>query len=235
MGNDGVDIVVLNCNNKGYIENCINSILRYTQGLINLIVVDQGSTDGSREWLKQKKISHLILNTKNAGVGEGRNQGIKVGRYSWVSFIDSDIEIKDSEWLDKLWNYTTDSVGFIEGAMFENNEKRYGSMAFNLVRREVFREVGLFDKKFFVGEDLDFYVRMEWAGWQVQYCPDTNVIHYGGGTLRKVLGDEYQKYEQERDKLLSYKYSYSMLKEMLSKNMQRRIEAEKVLKEVAYG
>ena len=65
---DAVDIVVLNCNNNGYLQNCIESIKDNIDGSYNLIVVDQNSQDGSREWLIESNVvSHLILNKKNKG------------------------------------------------------------------------------------------------------------------------------------------------------------------------
>ena len=112
----GVDIVILNCDNKGYIEKCLESVQKNTAGRFNLIVIDQNSTDGSREWLKScGYVNHLILNDRNVGAWEGRNQGIRASKYRWIAFFDSDTEVNDPVWLDKMWNYTHDSkVGMIE-------------------------------------------------------------------------------------------------------------------------
>ncbi len=57
-----------------------------------------------------------------------------------------------------------------------------------LVRREVLKEVGLFDERFFMYfEDVDLCRRVRDAGWKVAYAPDRTLIHYGGASVKKNL------------------------------------------------
>ncbi len=52
-----------------------------------------------------------------------------------------------------------------------------------LVKREIFRQVGMLDEKMFFGfEDVDFGIRTRIAGWRVVYCPESLVYHYRGGS-----------------------------------------------------
>ena len=231
---DAVDIVILNCNNNGYIQNCIKSIRENTDGIYKLIVVDQNSYDGSKEWLKEAKVAHLILNKRNVGVAIGKNQGIKAGNYPWVVIVDSDIEIKDHFWLDKMWNYTIDRhIGMIEASVrlfdWARKERKFGGTAFCMIRRKCFEEIGLFDRNFFIGEDLDWYVRLEWSWWKTAYCYDVDILHLCGKTMHGSLEKRYKELERQRDELLNLKYTSAFLERTLGAYMRRRFEKEKEL------
>ena len=210
----GIDIVVLNCNNYGFIQPCLKSIIDNTPAPYNLIVVDQNSQDGTRDWLLSfQSISHLILNKMNVGVAEGRNQGIRAGKYPWIAFIDSDVEIKDKEWVDKMWNYTIDHhIGFIEG---ENL-----STSFALVRRKCFNEIGMFDSNFVICENIEWMVRLKWNKyWRKAICPELDVIHSGGQTtIKGILKNKSVEMSVEMSKLLMFKYNEDFIMKMLNGN-----------------
>ncbi len=226
---DIVDIVVLNYNNTGLIEPCINSIRNNTEGRYNLIAVDQNSKDGSREWLVQHA-PHVILNKRNYGIAEGRNQGTRVGESPWIIFIDSDIIIEDKNWIDKLWNYTIDRrIGLIECRIKEGDYYKFSRMHFCMVRRQCFNEVGYFDKRFIVGADVDWLVRFQWSWWKTGYCYDTDIKHLSGGTLNGCLEPKKDKLLLEEDERMRYKYSPRFLKEVLDENIAERKAKEKEL------
>lgn len=227
MITDCLDIVILNCNNKGYIERCISSIESHTTGRYNLIVVDQNSGDGTREWLEDNQIApHIVLNKKNVGVASGRNQGVSVGRGSWIAFIDSDIEIVDNLWLDKMWNYAIDRrIGFIEARVKEGGyagKWQYGKMSFCLVRRQCFYEVGCFDRNFVIGEDMDWFARFEWSWWKQAFCDETEIIHFGKKTIDGCLGHKKEELEIKSGDLMKMKYSPMFIEEILLNNVSRR-------------
>jgi O-antigen biosynthesis protein len=232
---DAVDIVVLNCDNNGYIQRFIESVRNNTEGPYKIIVVDQNSKDGSREWLvNESGLGHIILNKKNVGCAEGRNQGVRAGNNEWIAMFDSDIEIKDKDWLDKMWNYTIDrKIGFVEGKVtlysWDSGQDMFAGMAFNLIRRRCFNEIGYFDKNFIIGEDLDWYVRLEHSGWKTAYCPDTNVCHFRHATMKNSFGDKLQSYIDDRNKRLKYKYTKEFLKDTLEKHSERRWQKQREL------
>lgn len=229
---DAVDLVVLNCNNNGYLQSCIESIKENTDGSYNLIVVDQNSQDGSREWLLESNVaSHLILNKKNVGIASGRNQGIQAGRYPWIAVIDSDVEIKDPDWLDKMWNYTIDRrVGYIEARVkindWQEGQWKFAGMAFCLIRRQCFYEVGSFDRNFIIGGNLDWWVRLEWSWWKTAYCFDTDILHLCGKTMHGCLKNVYIELERRRDELLDLKYRPEFIEKTLAENHRRRLNKE---------
>jgi GT2 family glycosyltransferase len=220
---DGIDIVIVNDNNAGYIEQCVNAILKYSQGLVNLVVVDQNSIDESKNWLITKRLSHLILNSKNTGEAEGRNQGIRAGRYSWICIVDPLVEVVDAEWIDKLWNYVfVDHVAFIQGAVNTQDGKRYIRSGFCMVSRNALREIGLFDKGMGRQYDLDLCVRLVWEDYQMAYCPDVK-SYYRGNKWREQVG------------LLSVKYSTRIIEGIAEKIIKDMHKENELIKEVSHA
>jgi len=230
----GVDIVVMNCDNIEFIKACLESIVQHTQGKYNLIVVDQNSKDGSREWLIESKIAtHLILNDVNVGAWEGRNQGVRAGKHDWIVFLDSDVKIEDPEWLDKLWNWTSDSkVGVIEARVkIWDDSYMFGGFASCMIRRKVFEDIGLFDKHFMIGGDLDFWARFAWFGdWRIAWCDDTDITHYCGRTINRERKEasEIPEHKYFREELPSYIYGNKFLYDTLGKiTRDREVEQKK--------
>jgi O-antigen biosynthesis protein len=96
-------IVILTYNNLEYNKLCIESIRKYTpKETYEIIVVDNNSTDGTAEWLKQQKDIKLILNKKNVGFPKGCNQGIKAsGKGNDILLLNNDI-IVTPNWLENM-------------------------------------------------------------------------------------------------------------------------------------
>jgi len=95
-------VVILNYNNKNVIFKCVNTLLRYRHIYgYEIIVVDNGSTDGSYELLQQKYTREQILlcrNEKN-GCSSGRNLGVSMTQKEYILFLDSDQWITHRHWL----------------------------------------------------------------------------------------------------------------------------------------
>lgn len=91
-------IIVPMYNVEKYIKNCISSILQQKEGLYELILVDDGSTDHTveivKKIIKNNKWSSLITQ-KNKGPSAARNQGIRLAKGKWIMFVDAD------DWLQK--------------------------------------------------------------------------------------------------------------------------------------
>jgi GT2 family glycosyltransferase len=98
-----VSVIILNYNGKEYIEECIDSILRQTCKDRKIIVVDNGSTDGSLEIIKEKFADRirLIENKDNLGFAEGNNIGISSSTGSYIALLNNDA-VADDNWLSEL-------------------------------------------------------------------------------------------------------------------------------------
>ncbi len=93
-----LSIIIVNWNVRPLLEKCLFSILKNTQGLdYEIIVVDNNSTDGSREFLSQFRVSGLrfkvILNSQNNGFAKANNQGIKRTRGEFILLLNPDTEV----------------------------------------------------------------------------------------------------------------------------------------------
>ncbi|HBD01570.1 MAG TPA: glycosyl transferase, partial [Lachnoclostridium sp.] len=72
-------IIILTYNNLDYNKPCIESIRKYTKaGTYEIVVVDNNSTDGTKEWLEEQNDLKVIFNTENVGFPKGCNQGISI-------------------------------------------------------------------------------------------------------------------------------------------------------------
>ncbi|MGL5255457.1 MAG: glycosyltransferase family 2 protein [Proteocatella sp.] len=88
-----VSIIIPAYNVEKYIEKCLSSILEQTHTNIEVIVVDDGSTDRTGQLIdnvSQKDSRVLILHKKNAGVSAARNSGIEISMGDYLVFVDGD-------------------------------------------------------------------------------------------------------------------------------------------------
>lgn len=88
-----VSVIVPVYNVEQYLSDCLESICRQTLKEIEIIVVNDGSTDNSLSIIKsfQQKYSNIkLINKKNGGLSSARNAGIKVATAPYLCFIDSD-------------------------------------------------------------------------------------------------------------------------------------------------
>lgn len=98
-----VSVIILNYNGKDYIEECLDSVLCQTYENYEIIVVDNASTDGSKEILRQKyqdKI-RLIENAENFGFARGNNIGFEKAGGDFIALLNNDA-VADSRWIEEL-------------------------------------------------------------------------------------------------------------------------------------
>lgn len=78
--------------NKAHaVERAVQSVLAQSFGGFELIVVDDGSTDGGPELVRELRDPRIrVLHQENAGPGAARNTGVEVAQEAWVAFIDGD-------------------------------------------------------------------------------------------------------------------------------------------------
>ncbi len=85
-----VTVVIPTYNRASYVCEAIDSVLNQTYADYEIIVVDDGSTDNTREALKQYRDKIKYIYQENSGVSAARNTGIKNSIGSWLAFLDSD-------------------------------------------------------------------------------------------------------------------------------------------------
>ncbi|MEI6101016.1 MAG: glycosyltransferase [Eubacteriales bacterium] len=122
-------IVILTFNNIEYSKNCLESIRKYTEeGTYEIIVVDNNSTDGTKEWLGEQKDIKLQLNETNAGFPAGCNMGIGLASDDSDILLLNNDTVVTSRWLSNLQKclYSEDTIGAV-GAVCNHNENLQGA------------------------------------------------------------------------------------------------------------
>lgn len=89
-----VSVIVPVYNTEKYLEKCINSLVKQTLDRYEIILVNDGSTDGSEEiiekFLKENRTLIKSFHQKNSGVSVARNKGVKEAEGEYIAFVDSD-------------------------------------------------------------------------------------------------------------------------------------------------
>lgn len=88
-----ISVIVPIYNQEKYLERCVDSILRQTYSNLEIILIDDGSTDKSGEICEaylRKDTRIQVVHKKNGGLSSARNAGIKVARGEYIGFVDSD-------------------------------------------------------------------------------------------------------------------------------------------------
>lgn len=102
-----LSIIIPVYNAKQYLRECIESALNQTINDKEILCIDDGSTDGSLEILKDYEKKHMeikVLSQENQGSGAARNFGLSVARGKYVCFLDSDDWYVDGSALEKMYN-----------------------------------------------------------------------------------------------------------------------------------
>ena len=98
-----VSTVMVNWNRADLMAACLRSLARQRFQDFEVIVVDNGSTDGSLELLRGRECSRVrrIENTENRGLCAANNQGLAIARGEYVALLNNDAEA-EPRWLDEL-------------------------------------------------------------------------------------------------------------------------------------
>ena len=103
---DLISIIVPVYNSSRSIEKCINSLQRQTYKNIEIICVNDGSTDNSLEILKKMKKKDkriIVIDKKNEGVSIARNVGIRQSKGDFISFVDADDWVEENS-IERLYD-----------------------------------------------------------------------------------------------------------------------------------
>ena len=198
-----ISVIIPTYNRKSFLINAIDSVFNQTYQNLELIIIDDGSSDKTSEYIKKEYPKIKIYEQPNKGVSSARNKGIKLSSNNWIAFLDSDDRWHPRK-LENQINYLvknpkykichTDEIWIRKGVRVNQHKKhkKYGGFIFDkcidlcrispssvIIHKDIFKKVGLFNEKLPVCEDYDLWLRIT-AKFQVLYLDEKLTIKYGG-------------------------------------------------------
>jgi len=211
-----VSIVIPVWNNIQYLDDLFSTLKAKTKVPYELIIIDNGSTDGSQAKCKAEmnQTDTFIQNLKNNGSTGAWNQGIRVAKHEIICLLNSDVKILMDGWLETFQKPIVeqpDKVGIVECLeIIYDGTTRWAGAACPLINKRMTREIGLFDEKNLWGfcGDTDYWVRAHWNKWQFGWIKKTLIWHLCGGTHRRgILKPTQNKDWEEGNKIVRLKWN----------------------------
>jgi GT2 family glycosyltransferase len=210
-------IVIPNWNGRALLEKNLPSILLAKKNkknrILEIIIVDDGSTDDSVAFLKKEYATsiRLIKHTKNRGFASAVNNGVRMAKGAYVCLLNTDV-IPSKNFLESTLTHFTDknvfsvvfheenagpAVGFFMNGFIEHKggkEAKNETISFwasggsAIFRRSQWMELKGFDEELlapFYWEDVDLGYRAWKRGYKILWEPKSHVIHKHESTINK--------------------------------------------------
>ncbi len=184
-------------------KRAITSVINQSYKPIEIIVVDDGSTDGTFEWINSEYPLIKLIQQLNSGVSSSRNTGINNAIGNWIALLDSDDEwkvnkleqqVKSLEKNQDILFCHTNEIWIRNGVRVNQGKKhqKFGGMIFDkcldmcrvspssaLFHRSLLDDVGFFNEELKVCEDYDLWLRIT-SKYPVLFLDKPLIIKYGG-------------------------------------------------------
>ena len=199
-----VSVIIPAYNHAAYVRQCVDSVLAQTYKDLEIVVVDDGSTDGTFEILREYGTKIRLHHQENGGTQKARNKAVGLALGDYIALLDS-----DDAWLPtKLQRqikafsatptpgvvyslaYVMDSTGRVLsdrrpfGAPMSNPERAFEELLLEfriptltaVIRRSCLDEVGVFDESLIGAADRDLWLRIA-AKWPILCIPESLAIY----------------------------------------------------------
>ena len=199
-----ISVVIPTLNRINTLQRALDSVINQTYKPAEIIVVDNGSSDGTLKFLREQYPAIKTLTENKVGVSSARNQGIKKSINQWIALLDSDdawhprkLEVQTSMLDSALKEYSlihTDEVWFRNNKHINQmkKHKKQGGYIFErclslccispssvLFKKNILDKVGLFDESLPVCEDYDLWLKI-CSSEEVLFAQDKLTYKYGG-------------------------------------------------------
>ena len=187
-----ISIIIPHFNGKEILGNCLNSLLKNSFNNYEIIVVDNGSTDGSQVLIKAEYPKVILHeNEKNKGYAGGCNSGISHTKGKYILFLNNDVEVAEN-FLEELFNAmdVDENIGLVQPKLLSMQNRTH------------------FDYSGGAGGEIDVFgfpfargrVFIELEKDESQYDDLTNEIFWASGTavlIRKTLLDKIGPFDED--------------------------------------
>ncbi len=205
--------VVVTYNRQALLSECITALRNQTRHLDAILIVNNGSTDGTEQWLKQQS-DVFFINQQNLGSSGGFSAGINwayKNNYSWIWCMDDDGYPKEDA-LENLLAADDGSIKLLNCAVIDKADKKsfvwktlqYKTLdevdckiiegighPFNgtMLHRRIVERVGVPKPKYFLwGDETEYYYRIVRRN-EIPVCTVANSIHYHPATAFSIKKD----------------------------------------------
>lgn len=222
-----VSAIVINYNGKRFLKGIFSSLRKQNYKNIEVIFMDNGSTDGSYEYVKKNFPEAKIIRAEhNLGYSEGNNVAVRHAKGRYVVLLNNDLKVH-KDWLAELMDFMQRTKAVIVGSKIQNFGEFYHKSLSTGSLMSLFGEPVdlkskdetvtffasgcsmLFDKKV-VGEPFpkEYFAYSEdaYAGWRarlmgydVRIAPNSKVLHYGGHVREQL--PELMEFHGEKNRL----------------------------------
>lgn len=198
-----VSVIIPSYNRAHTLARALESVSAQTRPADEIIVIDDGSDDGTEQLIRRYYPAVTYLKQENRGVSAARNLGIRQAGCKWIALLDSDdawLPHKLAAQLELLAQQPdhplihSDEIWIRNGVRVNqmNKHAKAGGWIFQrclplcaispsaaMIHRDLFTEIGLFDETLPACEDYDLWLRIT-AHHPVLYCDDALIIKHGG-------------------------------------------------------
>lgn len=240
-----VTVIIPTYNRAKWLQQALRSVLQQTYDNFEIIVVDDGSTDNTKDVLADLKnpAVRYISHGTNRGAAASRNIGLREAKGEFVGFLDDDDEwlpCKLQKQLDAFRNspssvgvvYTGSSIvsarsgktvhSFVSHSPGHQDIDFLRTVTFNtsvpLIRRSCFHDVGLFDETLPGAQDRDMWIRLA-RHYAFEFIPEVLVKRYVHG--EQITTDLKKKIEAKERIVRKYLDVLSMHPEVMAQHLWR--------------
>lgn len=199
-----ISVIIPTHNRSGKVHRAVDSVLRQSFSDFELIIVDDASTDDTRQWLngfQDKRLRYLAI--PHSGVAFARNAGVQISKGEWICFLDSDDVWRKHKLSEQIrfhaenpecvisqtedtWIRNSVRVNKMnknktrEGDIFkESLELCLISCSSVMIRRDIFEELNGFDEDLPTCEDYDLWLKIT-SKYPIGFVNKNLVTKFGG-------------------------------------------------------
>jgi GT2 family glycosyltransferase len=207
-----VSVIVCTRNGTGRIGDCLRAIEKLVGEGLETIVVDDGSEDGTAEYVARNFRWARLIVLEPSGLSTARNAGAEAASGEILAFTDDDCE-PDAEWITRIRPAFQDgryaaacgpnlpprprtweeavvcaAPGAPSHVMLDDEEAEHLPGCNLVVRKSAFDAIGGFDPQFHTaGDDVDFCWRLRDAGYRLGFVPGAFVWHWRRPSISRFL------------------------------------------------
>jgi glycosyltransferase involved in cell wall biosynthesis len=197
-------VIIPTFNRKYFLKIAVNSALKQTFKDLQLVIIDDGSSDGTEELISEYNDKRITYARQvNQGVAGARNKGISLSRGKYIAFLDSDDRwvpeklAVSADYITKFPGiriFHTEEVWYKNEKLLEQKKKHKKPTGFvyknalplccisistAVINKDVFSAIGTFDEELEACEDYDFWLRAT-QKFEVKLIPEHLTIKDGG-------------------------------------------------------